>query len=210
MPLIRSLRAAAAVAVVALVATACGGARDLSEEKPTALQNEWWSWVMSAPVHRHPVTDTTGEFCAEAQPDDLWFLAGTFGETGGTVTRTCQIPAGRPIVVPAVNILVPSGAVFEEGPVAVLGCVEVQGQLSGSVALDGEELVLDQIDGAQINVGSGVMGNPLTRDLSGIDGAGCGLWARIEPLSPGEHTLAIRGEAPGFSTAVDYVLTVTE
>lgn len=210
MPLTRSLRVVFAVTALALVTTACGGARDLSEENISVLQNEWWAWVMSSPVDRHPVTDTTGGFCAEAQPDDIWFLAGTFGDSAGVVARTCEIPGDRPVFLPAVNILSAGASVSGTGGGApVQDCIAVQGQLSGVVTLDGEDVVLDRVDGAQINVGSGVMGNPLTNDLSGISGAGCGLWARIEPLPVGEHTLTIRGEAPGFTTAVDYTLTVT-
>lgn len=210
MPRLRRTSAtAAALAAVAFAATACGGARDITEDKLAVLQNEWWEWVMSSPVDRHPLTDTTGEFCAEAQPDDIWFLAGTFGDSAGTVTRTCEIPADLPVFLPAVSILSAGPGVFESSPGApVQGCLEVKGQLSGTITLDGEPLVLEREDGSQINA-NGVMGNPLTHDLSGVTGAGCGLWARIEPLTEGSHTLEVRGEAPGFATAVDYVLTVT-
>lgn len=205
----RKVLTTAALAVVLFAVAACGGARDIREDELAVLQNEWWDWVMSTPVDRHPVTDTTGQFCAEAQPDDIWFLAGTFGESADVVSRTCAIPAERPIFLPAVNIL-SAGVVFPSGPGApVQGCLDVKGQMSGTVTLDGEPLVLEREDGSQVNV-KGVMGNPLTNDLSTISGAGCGLWARIEPLSPGAHTLSIRGEAPGFATAVDYSLTVAE
>lgn len=194
-----------ATAVLA-VSVACGGARGLSGEKLPVLQNEWWDWAVSSPVDRNPVTDTTGAHCAEAQPGDKWFLAATFGDMAGTIARSCAIPAGRPIFVPAVSVLA-LPAPTATAPVS-RECAAMEGQMSGTITLDGVEVVLEKVEAAQVTV-VGVMGNPVSRDLSPISGAGCGLWARIEPLSAGTHTLLIRGDAPGFTAAVDYTLTVS-
>lgn len=62
----------------------------------------WWQWALSIPAEVNPVLDTTGANCAEGQVDDVWFLAGTFG---GTVERTCDIPEGKPIFFPVVNVI---------------------------------------------------------------------------------------------------------
>jgi hypothetical protein len=48
------------------------------------LAARWLQWVRSIKPNRSPVSDTTGLFAAEAQPQDVWFLAGTFG---GAVKR---------------------------------------------------------------------------------------------------------------------------
>ena len=50
----------------------------------------WWQWALSIPAAVNPILDATGANCARDQVDDVWFLAGTFG---GTVTRSCTIPA---------------------------------------------------------------------------------------------------------------------
>ncbi len=48
----------------------------------------------------NPVEDNTGKFCGLGQSGPVWFLAGTFG---GTVERTCTIPAGKALFYPLVN-----------------------------------------------------------------------------------------------------------
>jgi len=66
-----------------------------------SLPARWWSWAAAAPDTQSPVADTTGTFCDLNQPDDVFFVAGTFGETG--VRRACTIPAGKPVYFPVLN-----------------------------------------------------------------------------------------------------------
>src|SRR3954464_14268251 len=61
----------------------------------------WWQWALSQPASTNPLTDTTGEFCAQAQRGRMWFLAGTTG--GPAVTRRCTVPAGKSLLFPIVN-----------------------------------------------------------------------------------------------------------
>jgi hypothetical protein len=58
---------------------------------PEGLAARWVRWVAGVGPLRNPVADGTGEHAAIDQPDDVWFLAGTFG---GEVERRCSIPAG--------------------------------------------------------------------------------------------------------------------
>ena len=37
---------------------------------------EWWQWALGVPGAVNPLTDTTGEHCAQRQVDKVWFLAG--------------------------------------------------------------------------------------------------------------------------------------
>jgi len=60
----------------------------------------WWQWLLSIPAAVNPNLDATGDNCTQGQKDDVWFLAGTFG---GTATRACTIPAGKPIFLPLIN-----------------------------------------------------------------------------------------------------------
>ena len=96
------------IAAVALLLAGCAGAppqaTPTSDAPTTAsngaapsdadLQAKWWTWALSSPQARNPVADPTGQFCAEDQPKDVWFLAGTFG---GAAQRTCEVPGGRPL-----------------------------------------------------------------------------------------------------------------
>src|SRR5215831_17578658 len=48
----------------------------------------WWQWLMSIPSDKNPNLDPTGAHCAEGQIGPVWFLAGTFGTLGDSVTRS--------------------------------------------------------------------------------------------------------------------------
>ena len=60
----------------------------------------WAKWLQGLPLATHPLYDGTGEQCANGQPGDAFFLAGTDIAYGGSTTRSCTVPAGRPLVFP--------------------------------------------------------------------------------------------------------------
>lgn len=157
------------------------------------IQGRWWTWASSEGEDTNPVTDTTGEFCARNQPADVWFLAGTFG---GTVRRTCMIPAGRPLVLPLVN---------KAGTRAQ--CAEFMATAKGKATLDGKQATPERMEDDDVLV-TGVPGNPQTGEEGPMKSFACGLWVRLSPLNPGRHVLTIRGSSAGFRTGVDYTLIV--
>jgi hypothetical protein len=61
---------------------------------------EWWQWALGIPADVNPLTDTTGEHCAQRQVDEVWFLAGSIV---GPVVRTCEVPAGKSLFFPLIN-----------------------------------------------------------------------------------------------------------
>ena len=64
----------------------------------------WWQWALGVPADENPVTDTTGEHCAQRQVDKVWFLAGYFPSfTSGPVVRACTVPAGKSLFFPLIN-----------------------------------------------------------------------------------------------------------
>ena len=63
----------------------------------------WWEWAASIPADSNPLLDQTGESCHEGQSGKVFFLAGTFGETG--VVRECTIPTGTALFFPIVNVV---------------------------------------------------------------------------------------------------------
>jgi hypothetical protein len=69
---------------------------------------EWWKWALSIPSIRNPVVDQSGEYAAESQPNDAWFLAGVFhiaedNKKKEFPLRHCTIPSGLPILIPILN-----------------------------------------------------------------------------------------------------------
>ncbi|MDX3661926.1 signal protein [Streptomyces sp. ID05-26A] len=155
------------------------------------LQAKWWTWAASSPENRNPVVDETGQWCAEDQPKDVWFFAGTFG---GTVNRRCQVPAGRPLAGPAVN--------------TVTNCETFVASGKGSITLDGQLVELRRIAPVGITF-QAVKDNAVGAPGGGVRAQACGLWAWIPPLSPGEHELRIEGEFGDFRTSARYLLTVS-
>jgi len=62
---------------------------------------QWQELVLGVPKAENPLTDTTGQYCAQRQADRVWFLAGTFDT--GTAVRACDIPARKALFFPLLN-----------------------------------------------------------------------------------------------------------
>lgn len=184
------------VLAVAVLTAAVGCGRGSSEPpvlSSAELQGRWWSWVSAGPDESDPVADQDGSSCARSQPDDVWFLAGTYGES---VQRTCTIPGGRPVAFPLVNRYGTS----EE-------CLDFMASATGSAALDGKRLDAETYRGESIQIGRFADSSAAGGD-SGFSTIGCGLWIQLPPLEPGAHVLKIRGGSDSFRVSVDYALTV--
>jgi len=61
---------------------------------------EWWKWFLSIPTDNNPINDPTGENCAAGQNGPVWMLVGA---GGGKAERTCVVPAGKAILIPAIT-----------------------------------------------------------------------------------------------------------
>ncbi|MGW1671010.1 signal protein [Streptomyces sp. NPDC002324] len=160
---------------------------------PEDLQSRWWTWALSEPEGTNPVADEDGSDCERNQPQDVWFLAGTFGTQA---ERTCSVPEGVPVAFPLVNLM---------GEPA--DCAIFMSTAKGSAVLDGKKVDSETSRGESISV-QGVADNPVTGTDERFTTTGCGLWVQLPPLKPGKHTLTIRGQAQDFAVGVDYSLTV--
>lgn len=158
------------------------------------LQGRWWTWAASSVSDSNPVSDQDGHLCDQGQTGGIWFLAGTFG---GTVTRSCAVPAAVPVAFPLVN------RVGEAGD-----CTAFMDSAQGSAVLDGQALEPQRYEATAVQI-SAVDGNPLTRSGGNFHTRACGLWVQLEPLAPGSHTLSIRGSSGSFAVSVDYKLQVS-
>lgn len=184
---------AALMAVILATAIGCVGAEADTDLSSKEMQGRWWTWAASEPLKTNPVADKDGGLCARNQPDDVWFLAGTFG---GKVKRSCTVPDDLPIAFPLVNKI----GTDEQ-------CEAFMDVAEGSATLDGEDLVSDTYRGELVEV-DGAASNPLTGKAGRLTDTACGLWVQIPPLEPGPHSLRIRGKAADFSVEVGYSLTV--
>ena len=67
---------------------------------------KWWQWAISNPSIKNPVVDDTGQFASINQPISVWFLAGVLADEKRDrkfPRRECNIPTGRPILIPILN-----------------------------------------------------------------------------------------------------------
>jgi hypothetical protein len=179
---------------------------------------EWWKWALSIPADRNPLLDTTGDFCAERQSGNVWFLAGTLGETG--VVRNCEVPFGKALFFPIIN----SEASIKE---KIYGSNEEE--LRASVKSDIDkvtftEVTVDDTSLTHLNnyrVGSdlfvfwlpknNILG--LTVPPHSSKAVTDGYWIMLKPLSAGQHVIHIHGKAKmsetfTFETEVTYNLNV--
>ncbi|RST06007.1 signal protein [Streptomyces sp. WAC05950] len=159
------------------------------------IQSRWWSWAASSAAATNPVSDTDGRFCAENQPADAWYLAGTFG---GKAERRCAVPAGRSVVFPVVNF---TGTKAE--------CAAKLAEAQGKVLLDTATVMVERMEPTAIEI-KGVEGNPVTGKAGTVKTYGCGLWVRLGPVPGGTGTLSIDGTAGSLSVAVTYELEVAK
>jgi len=189
----------------------------------------WWQWLLSFPADSNPNFDTTGAACDAGQTGPVWFLAGVFG---GTVTRTCTIPAGKAIFFPVLNNVTFS-------PFPTEGIADLRAQAAGPI--DGTTLLKATLDGAELRglrnlrvqspafsfvvpVG-GLLGPgaceplfvpttdpPLPPRPQGLlcnPAVSDGFWVLLAPLPSGGHVLRFRGQfGADFNLDVTYNLRV--
>jgi hypothetical protein len=191
---------------------------------------DWWTWALSIEGNMNPVIDDGP--CDQAQPADVFFLA---GNTGGTVTRSCTVPATKPLFFPILNTF--SMACTE----TVTDCADATGQhmidnanaaystppISMQVEIDGASLTdLEQYYAVTAEFDdpreSDDPDQPFATDCTGPVRAnscgvavgsprplaGSGYWILMKPLTVGSHVVHFQGRVPGFSLNVTYNLTV--
>jgi len=64
---------------------------------------KWWTWVFTIPTSINPNLDPAAD-CSNGQLGPVWFLPAVIG--GGTLTRSCKVPAGKALLFPVLSSLV--------------------------------------------------------------------------------------------------------
>lgn len=178
----------------------------------------WWQWLLSIPAKTNPNLDPTGANCALGQHDDVWFLAGAFG---GDITRTCTIPANKPIFFPIVN-----GIAFNPtGSDTLLDLRKMAGDFIDTVTeltvtIDGIPIPVENLFDSRVRSPSftvmappkallppGKLSAPGKTDAIVSDG----YWLLLQPFTTaGPHTIVSHGKtSDGFEVNLTYTLTVS-
>jgi hypothetical protein len=180
----------------------------------------WWKWAAETPASVNPVSDTTGQHCAQGQSGQVWFLAGSF--TSAPVTRTCTVPKGKALFFPLLNKFY--GAFLNDPPEQ-----QAEAFLRSQVACIADAAF------TQVTIDGGAVSNPrqyqeqsvlfdifLPEDnifgateadipeLKMTPNADRSFYLFVSPLKPGTHMLRWQGSsaACGFSQDITYHLTV--
>jgi hypothetical protein len=88
--------------VLALLSGSISSRAQGESELLANLTAQWWQYAISVPASVNPLLDARGANCMVGQRDPIWFLAGDF-LVGGTVNRTCAVPAGEWLFFPIIN-----------------------------------------------------------------------------------------------------------
>ena len=187
---------------------------------------EWWQWALGIPAEVNPLTDTTGEDCAQRQVDTVWFLAGSV--SSDPVVRNCEIPAGKSLFFPLINTFY--GAFLNDTPetrteefVREAGSCTDPAQIS--LKIDGFEIrrptrFFTGASGSQSPIFNVQLppGNLFGADETTVPelvlspSAEQGYYLFVRPLSPGTHTMRwiASGCTPGASQDITYYLRVVD
>jgi hypothetical protein len=184
---------------------------------------EWWQWALGIPAAVNPLTDTTGEHCAQRQVDQVWFLAGSLVDS---VVRECEIPAGKSLFFPLINNFFgaflndPQDLRTEEFVREAGSCTE---PVEISVKIDGFKVpnptrFFTGPSGSQSPIFNIQLppGNLIGADETQVPelvlspSAEQGYYLFVRPLSPGTHTIRwiASGCTPGNVQDIRYNLTV--
>lgn len=211
------LMAAPLAATASSIATPAGAAAPSVANSYSPLAAKWWSWALSQPAASNPLLDTTGSQCANLQSGPTWFLVGLFN-TGGSVTRSCTIPAHTDLFFPLANAFDIEPKSDHRTPAFVRGIVAQAGVKNGTSNLTAT------FDGTPVGPGvvkyeespifkvtlpaDNIFGDPT---LAGVydPGADAGYYALIKNVLPGTHTLNFTGTLNGQTINSTYNLTVT-
>ncbi len=198
----------------------------------------WWQWVFSLPANyppnppnspSNPLLSSGAVDCSYGQlggpQGHVWFLAGS--TTGGTITRSCNVPSSTWLFFPVLNgwadnvATVPpmtieelkqTAAGFVDNPKelhASIDGVAVQNLLAYRAAFAPFLYVVPKTDN--------MLGYLYKVQVPGTDwsstfifpAASDGYWLMLEPLPPGTHTINFGGTSPtDFQLNVTYEITV--
>ncbi len=165
---------------------------------PEGLAARWVRWVGASGPLKNPLEDDTGEYAAVNQPDDVWFLAGSYGKR---VERRCVVPTGRSLFLPVFNMW--------EWPAE--GPQDAVERASGSLVVDGVSVGPDLITTPIPFTVAGARLNGVTRRKKPVPVTVWGLSKLIPALAPGQHELrAVGTDGHGFTVDVTYRLAVAD
>jgi hypothetical protein len=202
-----------ALLALMVVAPAVSAQRSLGQSADLGdLAAGWWKWALKKPVQVSPLL---GDYSWKGQPQGaakcaggsrlgVWNLAGEFaleqtaGGFVGEATRTCKVPAGKPIFFPVFNVIC-SPATGDTGNLQECA-TNLTGQLladsSFFAMVDGEDVPIERVASGLFTI-TLPKNNILGASPGAYPAATDGLWVYLpEGLTKGEHVIRFGGTFP--------------
>ena len=172
----------------------------------------WWIWVLQSPAATNPLLDTTGAFANVNNDGPVFFIA------GNTATRSFDVPAGRPILLPMINLFdvesvppdPPEATLLDRQTAAdlVVGAfLDAVNKNSLFASIDGNAVanpsdyleVTGFFDMGPTQAGSLLEAIGLPAGTVAFPTKSGGYWLMIDGLAPGPHELHFGGSAGDWS-----------
>jgi len=170
----------------------------------------YWAWLLAKPANRSPVSDTTGERCADNQSGPVWFLAGA--DASAHIRRKCSVPRGKYVFLPALAQLLTGQN--EPGKT----CADLEKNQLGRSGFNAQRGIYVKVDGERFD--SFFENRPYSTKCAPVVSASgqvlvdqsmfYGTFIMLQPLPPGTHVVEFGGTLPetGANRAVTYELKV--
>jgi hypothetical protein len=153
---------------------------------------EWWKWFISIPAADNPINDPSGERCALGQQGPVWFLVGS---GGGKAERECTIPAGRAILMPAINVecsYAEDQSLRTEDDLRACAISDQDLVTMTAATLNGSVLQVNRVQSPVFNLTFPV-GDVFVTSGGPSQAVSEGFWVFLKPLPPGLYELHLQG-----------------
>jgi hypothetical protein len=153
---------------------------------------EWWKWFLSIPTENNPMNDPSGEKCALGQQGPVWFLVGS---GGGKAERECIIPAGRAILIPAINVecsFAEDQSLRTDDDLRACATSDQDLVTQTAATLNGSVLQVHRVQSPVFNLTFPV-DNIFAAPEGPTKAVSEGFWVFIKPLPPGQYELHVEG-----------------
>jgi hypothetical protein len=153
---------------------------------------EWWKWFISIPTGDHPLNDPSGERCALGQQGPVWFLVGS---GGGKAERECTIPAGRAILMPAINVecsYAEDQSLRMDDDLRACATSDQDLVTETAATLNGSVLQVHRVQSPVFNLTFSV-DNVFAAPVGPTKVVSEGFWVFVKPLLPGQYELHVQG-----------------
>ena len=166
---------------------------------------KFWQWLLPIPANKNPMTDTTGEHCGEGQnsTSQVFFLVFS---GGGSAVRTCDVPAGKAILVP-VNVVECSFAEMNVKTEEELRrCAEEDESSNPGLFLSVDGKQFKDLKTYRVHSRAFDTNFPENNIFAAEPGptraVSDGYWIILEPLTPGQHEIHFKASLTNPTTDI--------